>query len=75
MWARSLTLTHQTLLTQLMLDELTFFDRLNLANCAMQRAKMHTVDADRFHGEYTTARHWTKYKCYITKTVSFVESD
>jgi hypothetical protein len=58
-----------------MLDELTFFDRLNLANCAMQRAKMHTVDADRFHGEYTTARHWTKYKCYITKTVSFVESD
>ena len=58
-----------------MLDELTFFDRLNLANCAMQRAKMHTVDVDRFHGEYTTARHWTKYKCYITKTVSFVESD
>jgi len=58
-----------------MFDELTFFDRLNLANCAMQRAKMHTVDADRFHGEYTTARHWTKYKCYITKTVSFVESD
>jgi hypothetical protein len=57
------------------MEELTFFDRLNIANCAMQRAKLHPVDPDRFHGEYTTARQWTKYKCYITKTVSFVEPD
>ena len=57
------------------MEELTFFDRLNIANCAMQRAKLHPVDPERFIGEYTTARQWTKYKCYITKTVSFVEPD
>ncbi len=57
------------------MEELTFFDRLNIANCAMQRAKLHPVNQERFIGEYNTARQWTKYKCYITKTVSFVEPD
>ena len=38
-----------------MLEELTFFDRLNLATCAMQRAKLHTGDEHRFRDEYTTA--------------------
>jgi len=58
-----------------MLEELTFFDRLNLATCAMQRAKLHTGNEHRFRDEYTTARHWTKYKCYISKSLSFVEPD
>ena len=56
-------------------EELTLFDRINLANCAMERAKQNALDTDRFHGEFTTARNWTKYKCYISKTVSFVEAD
>jgi len=58
-----------------MFNELTFFDRLNLATCAMQRAKLNTDDEHRFNDEYATARHWTKYKCYISKTISFVELD
>lgn len=58
-----------------MIAELTFFDRLNLATCAMERAKLNSSNQERFLGEYTTARHWSKYKCYISKTVSFVEPD
>ena len=57
------------------MEELTFFGRLNIANCAMQRAMLPYVDVDRFQGEYTTAKMWTKYKCYISKTLSFVEPD
>ena len=58
-----------------MLDELTFFDHVNLAHCAVQRAKLSTLDQERFSNEYNTARQWTKYKCYISKKLSFVEPD
>ena len=59
----------------LFLDELTLFDRINLASCAQRRAEMNVINDDRFTSEFKTAKMWTKYKCYITKTVSFVESD
>jgi hypothetical protein len=54
---------------------LNLFDRINLASCAMKRAEHSVLKRDTFQGEYETARAWTKYRCYITKTVSFVEPD
>jgi hypothetical protein len=57
------------------MDSLTLFDRINLAKCAQLRAEARVCDNDGFLAEYTTARMWTKYRCYITKTHSFVESD
>ena len=59
----------------LYLDELTLFDRINLAACAMRRASANTLDGDRFHREYITARAWNKYKCVITKTYSYVDDN
>ena len=52
---------------------LTIFDRINLANCARERAIANVCDTDRFHGEFTTARHWLKYRCAITPDYSYVE--
>lgn len=57
----------------LYLDELTLFDRINMASCATKRAQQNTLDADRFKGEYDTARLWNKYRCIITKTYSYVD--
>jgi hypothetical protein len=57
------------------MDSLTLFDRINLAKCAQLRAETNVLNNDVFMGEYYTARMWTKYRCYITKTYSFVESD
>ena len=57
----------------LYLDELTLFDRINLAACAMRRASENTLDGTRFQGEYTSARAWNKYKCVITKSYSYVD--
>jgi hypothetical protein len=54
-------------------DCLTIFDRINLANCARERAIANVLDNDRFYGEYTTARHWIKYRCAITPDFSYVE--
>ena len=56
-------------------DGITLFDRINLANCAMQRARQGWIDTERFNGEYITARAWTKYRCYISKAHQFVEYD
>jgi hypothetical protein len=56
-------------------EELTLFDRINIANCAMLRAKQHILDNERFTGEYQTARSWVKYRCVITKAYSFVENN
>jgi hypothetical protein len=55
------------------LDELTLFDRINIAHCATKRAQEHVCNNDRFTGEFETAYMWNKYRCYITKTHSFVE--
>jgi len=57
------------------MDSLTLFDRINLAKCAQLRAEARLCDRDGFTAEYHTARMWTKYRCYITKTCSFVEPD
>jgi hypothetical protein len=59
----------------LFLDELTLFDRINLAACAARRAQDNTLDADRFHNEYKTARLWHNHKCVITKTYSYVDDN
>lgn len=59
----------------LYLDELTLFDRINLAACAMRRAAENTLDANRFQGEYSSARAWNKYKCVITKNYSYVDDN
>lgn len=55
-------------------DYLTIFDRINLANCARERAIANVLDSKRFEGEYTTARHWIKYRCTITPDYSYVEN-
>lgn len=54
-------------------DCLNLFDRINLANCAMIRARENVLDGDRFYSEYMTARSWTKYRCIITKEYSCID--
>jgi|31_taG_2_1085359.scaffolds.fasta_scaffold71076_1 hypothetical protein len=54
-------------------DCLTIFDRINIANCAKQRAIANVRDNDRFHAEYITARRWIKYRCVNTPDFSYVE--
>lgn len=56
-------------------DSLTLFQRINLANCAMERAHQNVFDDARFHSEYNTARTWSKYKCVILKQIQYVEAD
>ena len=56
-------------------SNLSLFDRINVARCAAERAHNNFLDRDRFVNEYTTAKMWTRYKCYISTTVSFVEPD
>lgn len=56
------------------MHELTLFDRINLANCAKQRAQMANIFDERFLSEYRTARMWVKYRCYVTTSdYSYVE--
>ena len=57
------------------MEPLTLFDRINIANCAVQRAVGNVTNQERFISEYHSARMWTKYKCYITKSISFVETN
>jgi hypothetical protein len=56
-------------------DHLDLFNRINIANCAMIRARQNVLDHNRFYAEYMTARLWTKYKCMITKDYSYVDYD
>ena len=56
-------------------DSILLFDRINLARCAMERAHQNIFNEEVFQGEYQSARLWSKYKCVITKTYSFVETD
>lgn len=56
------------------IDELTFFDRIHLAHCAMERASLHVRDEHRFTREYETARKWHNYKCVINNRYSYVEN-
>ena len=50
-------------------------DRINIAYCASERARMYVCDTDRFLGEFQTVRMWSRYKCYISTRCSFVEED
>jgi hypothetical protein len=54
---------------------LGLFDRINIAQCAANRARAHVMDGERFTREFNTARMWTRYKCYISTRGSFVELD
>ena len=58
-----------------MLNNLDLFDRINLAACAMRRAQGNILDGQRFNAEYESARAWNKYKCVITKSYSYVETN
>jgi len=57
------------------LDELTLFDRINLAYCAMRRAEQHVCNEQRFLGEFQTTRLWNKYRCIISNKYQYVERD
>jgi hypothetical protein len=55
---------------------LTLFDRINLANCAVQRATAAPIrDRVRFEDEYETARLWTKYRIHASGSYRFIEAD
>ena len=47
---------------------LGLFERINIANCAIMRAKQHVSSNDRFIDEYETARMWHRNNCYIRTT-------
>jgi len=52
---------------------LNLFDRINIASCAVKRAEKAILKEDTFHGEWETARAWTRYRCYISPNCQFVE--
>jgi len=55
---------------------LTLFDRINLANCAVQRAIAAPIrDRVRFEDEYGTARLWAKYRIHTSGSCRFIEAD
>lgn len=56
-------------------SNLDLFERINVARCAVERAKQNLTDTQRFQGEFETAKMWTRYKCYISTRCSFVEPD
>jgi hypothetical protein len=41
---------------------LTIFDKVRLANSAVQRAELNALDHDRFIGEYDTVRCWHQHR-------------
>lgn len=61
------------------MDQITLFDRVNLANCAMRRAEENVRDIERFVNEFNTVRAWTKYRCtiynYNNRIVAYTESN
>ncbi|NBX51068.1 hypothetical protein EBT25_14345 [bacterium] len=56
-------------------ENLTLFDRINLAACAQRRASANVLDSTRFKGEFDTARLWTKYRLVKTTTYSYIEDN
>jgi len=54
-------------------DTITIFDRINLANCAKERAITYLLNETRFISEYKTARLWIKYRCVISPNHSYVD--
>lgn len=41
------------------MHNLSFFERVHLAELATQRAKEHLEDSERFNGEWDTVKLWT----------------
>lgn len=41
---------------------LTIFDKIRLANSAIQRAELNCLNHDRFLGEYDTVRCWHQHR-------------
>jgi hypothetical protein len=56
-------------------ENLTLFDRINLAACAQRRATANVLDSTRFHGEFDTARLWMKYRLVKYSNYSFIEDN
>jgi len=56
-------------------DNITLFDRINLADCARRRASAHVLDSTRFESEYDTARLWMKYRLVKYTTYSYIDED
>jgi hypothetical protein len=56
-------------------EDLTMFDRINLAACAQRRATDNLFDSNRWNGEYDTARLWMKYRLIKTTTYSYIDED
>jgi hypothetical protein len=50
------------------MEELTTFDKINLAACAVQRALPAYMDEERFLGEYATASLWKAHRVVQTHT-------
>lgn len=49
--------------------ELTLFDKLRLANCAAERARLYVADGDRFAGEHNTVRTWMRHNVVQYRTM------
>jgi hypothetical protein len=57
------------------LDSIDLFDRVNLAHCAMRRARSHVFgNDDTFRSEIETCRLWNNYRCYNSPFVSYKEN-
>jgi hypothetical protein len=56
-------------------DNISMFDRINLASCAQRRASANVLNSTRFEGEYDTARLWMKYRLIKTTTYSYVDDN
>jgi hypothetical protein len=56
-------------------ENLTLFDRINLAACAQRRATENVLDSTRFNGEFDTARLWMKYRLVKYSNYSFIEGN
>jgi hypothetical protein len=44
-------------------SNLGILDRMNVAHCAAERARMYVCDTERFNGEFDTVRMWKNYNC------------
>ena len=53
---------------------LSVLDRVHVANCAAERARMYCTDLERFNGEFATILMWKNHKCFISNRGSFVET-
>ena len=46
-----------------MASNLSAFDKINLAACAVRRAQLTLTQPDRFRGEWDTMRVWRDHRC------------